>query len=43
MQSETLREDYIEFINEPKNLINPVRESRMFDSDFIEANSKSPW
>ena len=36
-------EDYKDFINEPKHLINPVRECRLFDSDFVEAFSKTPW
>lgn len=43
MSSPTLLEDYVAFINEPKHLINPYRESRMFDSDFVEFFSKTPW
>jgi 4-hydroxysphinganine ceramide fatty acyl 2-hydroxylase len=35
--------EYVQFINEPKHLINPVRCCRMFDSDFVEYFSKTPW
>jgi 4-hydroxysphinganine ceramide fatty acyl 2-hydroxylase len=37
------REQYIQFINEPKHLINPVRDCRMFNPDFVEFFSKTPW
>ena len=36
-------EDYVQFINEPKQLINPVRDVRVFDQGFFEAFSKTPW
>ena len=36
-------EDYYQYINEPKHLINPVRDLRMFTSDFIEVFSKTNW
>ena len=36
-------EEYMEFINEPKHFINPVRDLRMFDSDYLEPFTKCPW
>ena len=34
---------YTDYINEPKHLVNPVRDLKMFDSAFLEAGSKTPW
>lgn len=31
------------YINEPKHLVNPVRDIRLFDHWFLEAGSKAPW
>ena len=37
-------DDYYQYINEPKHLVNPERDLRMFTSDFIENYfSKTPW
>ena len=35
-------DDYYQFINEPKHLVNPVRDVRMFDTQFFEMFSKTP-
>ena len=35
--------EYVTYINEPKHLINPVRDIRLFDNWFLEMCSKSPW
>ena len=37
------KDDYVKFINDPKHMINPPRDIRMFDSDFLEAFSKTSW
>lgn len=36
-------EDYLQFINEPKHLVNPIRDIRLFDTGFIEFFSSTPW
>jgi len=36
-------EEYIEFINEPKHLINPVRSIIILDNPFFEMLTKTPW
>jgi len=36
-------DEYMKFINEPKHLINPVRDVRMFEDNFSEWASKTPW
>lgn len=36
-------EEYIEFINEPKHLVNPIRSLKIFNSNFLEAFTKTPW
>lgn len=36
-------DDYVTYVNEPKHLINPVRDIRLFDHWFLEAGSKAPW
>jgi predicted heme/steroid binding protein len=36
-------DEYNKYINEPKHLINPVRDLRMFSWRWIEALSKTPW
>jgi len=43
MSGPDLLKDYIEFINEPKHLINPIREARLMNNDFLEANTKTEW
>lgn len=43
MKSSTLLSDYIEFINEPKHLINPIREVRLLNNTFLEANTRTEW
>lgn len=37
------REEYLEYINDPKHLVNPVRSIKMFDNHFLEMFSKTPW
>ncbi len=36
-------DDYDAFINEPKQLVNPIRDLIMFNSGFWEPLSKTPW
>ena len=36
-------DEYLQWINEPKHLINPVRDVIMFDDAFSEWVSKTPW
>lgn len=36
-------DDYIEYINQPKHLVNPVRDIVLFDNYFLEFFSKTPW
>lgn len=36
-------EEYVKFIEEPKHLINPVRDIKIFNSNFLEFFSKTPW
>lgn len=33
----------MQFINEPKHLVNPVRDLKMFDTPIVEYFSKTPW
>jgi 4-hydroxysphinganine ceramide fatty acyl 2-hydroxylase len=34
---------YTDYINEPKHLVNPVRDLKMFDLALFEFFSKTPW
>ena len=36
-------EEYYRYINEPKHLVNPVRNLRLFESDFMELTTMAPW
>ena len=36
-------EQYIKFINEPKVLLNPVRDLTLFYNPILEYGSKAPW
>lgn len=36
-------DDYITFINEPKHLVNPIRDIKVFDNWFLELFTKTPW
>jgi 4-hydroxysphinganine ceramide fatty acyl 2-hydroxylase len=36
-------DDYLKFINEPKHLINPVRNVRLFDNPVLEIATRTPW
>lgn len=36
-------DDYILYINEPKHLINPIRDVRLFENDILEILTKTPW
>ena len=37
------RDQYVRFIQEPKHLINPVRDVILFDHPFLEFFTKTPW
>ena len=36
-------DEYITFINEPKHLVNPIRDVILFENPFLELFTKSPW
>ena len=36
-------EDYVQYINDPKVFVNPVKDIIMFDNPVIEVLSKTPW
>ena len=36
-------DDYLQFINEPKHLINPIRDVILFENPYIEMFTKTPW
>lgn len=36
-------DEYVTFIEEPKHLINPVRDIRIFNSSFLEFFTVTPW
>lgn len=36
-------EEYSQYINEPKHLVNPTRDLIMFDTWILEQGSKTPW
>lgn len=36
-------EEYCNFINEPKHLINPCRDLKLFETPIFEYSSKTPW
>jgi 4-hydroxysphinganine ceramide fatty acyl 2-hydroxylase len=36
-------DEYVTYINEPKHLVNPIRDIKLFDHWFLEAGSKAPW
>ena len=36
-------EEYAAYINEPKHLVNPVRDLKMFDNPILEYGSRTPW
>ena len=35
--------EYIEYLEEPKILINPWRSVRLFDNDLLETLTMGPW
>lgn len=37
------KKEYVEFINDPKHLINPPRDFILFDAPYLEVFSKTPW
>jgi 4-hydroxysphinganine ceramide fatty acyl 2-hydroxylase len=41
--SEITFEQYVEFVTEPKLLINPVRDVILFNTPFLEIFSKTSW
>lgn len=36
-------DEYFQFINEPKHLVNPIRDIRCFDNPYLEQLSMTPW
>eukprot|EP00347_Sterkiella_histriomuscorum_P018373 403345748 len=36
-------DDYITFINEPKHLVNPIRDVKLFENQFFELFTMTPW
>ena len=42
-ETEWTFEEYYKYINEPKHLVNPVRNLRLFDSDICELLTMAPW
>ena len=36
-------DEYIEYINQPKHLVNPIRDLILFDNPFLEFLTKTPW
>jgi len=36
-------EEYVQFINEPKHLVNPIRDVRLFDNEILEFLTRTPW
>ena len=36
-------DDYVHFINEPKHLVNPIRDVKIFDNKYLEFFSMTPW
>lgn len=36
-------EEYYDYINDPKVLVNPIRDLRLFDNDFCEMLTITPW
>lgn len=36
-------EDYVQWINEPKHIVNPIRDVKLFGNPFLEAITMSPW
>lgn len=43
MNTEWTYEEYYDYINDPKVLVNPIRNVRLFDSDFVELFTITPW
>lgn len=37
------KEEYVSFVEEPKHLINPVRDLILFETPFLEVFTKTPW
>lgn len=35
--------EYMQFINEPKHLVNPYRDIILFDNWFLEMFTRTPW
>lgn len=40
---EVSKPDYVKFIEEPKHIINPVRDIILFETPFLEVFTKTPW
>merc|ERR1719265_673581 len=37
------KDEYIKYVEEPKHIINPVRDIIMFEKPYLEVFSKTPW
>jgi 4-hydroxysphinganine ceramide fatty acyl 2-hydroxylase len=42
-QADFTFDEYVTYINEPKHLVNPIRDIRLFDNNILEACSMAPW
>jgi len=42
-ESNMTLEEYIEFINEPKHLVNPIRNLKLFNNPLLELVTMTPW
>ena len=43
LNSDLTYDEYITFINEPKHLVNPIRDLILFDTPILEILTKTPW
>lgn len=37
------KDEYIKYVEEPKHIINPVRDIIMFEKPYLEVFTKTPW
>jgi 4-hydroxysphinganine ceramide fatty acyl 2-hydroxylase len=43
MNTEWTYEEYYDYINDPKVLVNPIRNVKLFENDFLELVTLTPW
>jgi hypothetical protein len=36
-------EEYYDYINDPKVLVNPIRNVKLFDNEWLELVTLTPW